>query len=117
MLLKLLLLLLDLELLVLLQVPQVILWRFLLRQDRMSLQVLASQMIEFAEERLLPAVLLRPQRLAFLLQSVQSRWLLYQAQLHLRVGGLRRNAQQNGKHQPLDHGAPIRCSHASTVVR
>lgn len=57
-LLQLLLLKLDLELLVLLQILQMVLRRFLLHQGRPPLQVLASQMIELAEERPLPAVLL-----------------------------------------------------------
>lgn len=61
MLLKLLLLLLDLELLVLLQVPQMVLWRYLLRQDRVVvLQIFASQQIELSAELLLAPILLRP---------------------------------------------------------
>lgn len=116
-LLKLLLLLLDLELLVLLQILQMVLRRWLLRQDCATvLQILSAQQIELGEELLLAPILLRPQCLPLLLQSVQSRRLLHQAQLHLRVSGLRRNAQQNHEEQPLDHGAPIRWSHLSTVV-
>lgn len=108
-LLKLLPLLFQLELLVLLQVAQMILRRFLLRQDGpRSLQVLRPQMIELGEERLLASILLRPQRLTFLLQSMRCRRLLHQAQVYLRVGGLRRNAQQNDEEQPLNHGAPMR---------
>jgi len=95
-LLQLLLLLLDLELLVLLQVLQMVLRRFLLRQNcAVVLHILPSQQIELGEELLLGSILLCPQRLPFLLQSVQSRRLLHQAQLHLRAGGLRRNAEQN----------------------
>lgn len=108
-LLKLLLLLLDLELLVLLQILQMILRRLLLRQDCAAvLQILPAQQIELGEELLLAPILLRPQRLALLLQAVRGRRLLHQAQLHLRVGGLRRNAQQNDKQEPFDHRAPIR---------
>lgn len=116
-LLKLLLLLLDLELLVLLQILQMALRRWLLRQDCAAvLQILPAQQIELGEELLLASILLRPQRLAFLLQSVRCRRLLHQAQLHLRVSGLRRNAQQNDKQEPFDHRAPIRWSCLSTVV-
>lgn len=116
-LLNLLLLLLELELLVLPQVAQMILRRFLLRQNLPPLlQILSAQQIELREKSLLTPLLLRPQRLAFLLQSVQNRRLLHEAQLHLRRGGLRRNAQQNNKQQPLDHRAPIKRSHSSTVV-
>ena len=116
-LLKLLLLKLDLELLVLLQILQMVLWRRLLHQDcEAVLQIFSAQQIELGEELLLAPILLRPQRLPLLLQSVQSRRLLHQAQLHLRVGGLRRNAQKNHEQKPLDHGAPIRWSHPSTVA-
>lgn len=77
-LLKLLLLLLDLELLVLLQILQMVLWRLLLHQDGPpSPQVFIAQMTEFGEKFLLAPILLRPQCLAFLLQSVQSRRLLH----------------------------------------
>lgn len=95
-LLKLLLLLLDLELLVLLQITQMVLRRLLLHQGRAPrLQVLPAQQIELGSEFLLAPILLRPQRLPLLLQSVQSRRLLHQAQMDLCGGGLRRNAQQN----------------------
>lgn len=116
-LLQLLLLLLDLELLVLLQILQMVLRRWLLRQDcAVVLQILPAQQIELGAEFLLAPILLRPQRLPLLLQSVQSRRLLHQAQLHLRIGGLRRNAQQNHEQKPLNHGAPIRWSHLLTVA-
>lgn len=95
-LLKLLLLLLDLELLVLLQIAQMVLRRLLLHQGRAPrLQVLPAQQIELGSEFLLAPILLCPQRLPLLLQSVQSRRLLHQAQMNLCGGGLRRNAQQN----------------------
>ncbi len=112
----LLLLLLNLKLLVLLQVLQMVLRRFLLHQNRSPLHVLAAQMIELGEEFLLAPILLRPERLPFLLQPVPNCGLLYQAQLHLRVGGLRRDAQQNDKQQSFDHEAPIRWSRPLTVV-
>lgn len=95
-LLQLLLLLLDLELLVLLQILQVVMRGLLLQQNRAAvLQILPAQQIELGAERLLTPILLFLQRLPLLLQSVQSRRLLYQAQLHLRAGSLRRNAQEN----------------------
>src|SRR5487761_378295 len=102
---KLLLLLLDLELLVLLQGAQMVLRRFLLHQDRPPfLQVLSPQQIELRAKSSLAPILLRAQRLPFLLLKAPNRLLLQQAQLYLRVGVLCRNAQQNDKQQPLDHG-------------
>lgn len=91
-----LLLLLDLELLILLQIAQMVLRRLLLYQGRATvLQILPAQQIELGSEFLLAPILLCPQRLPLLLQSVQSRRLLHQAQMDLCGGGLRRNAQQN----------------------
>lgn len=95
-LLKLLLLLLDLELLILPQVPQMVLRRFLLDQGCPArLQILQPQQIVLRAQRLLPAILLCCERLPFLLLQVPNRLLLKQAQLDLRVGGVRQHAQQD----------------------